>query len=194
MNKTNSISKQGLNILGRAFEQKLAIIAFFLVAVSFSSYAQVQKSKQDSIKIVETEIKKVKADISNLEKKIVAADSLIQDGTEMVKNGNADLIEFEYEKKALYKEYATEKKYLDKQMSSKNQETMNQAKAQLESLNVKIKANESELNNKTKISTLKMQTGNKNITKGKGLKKQSQDKLIIAKNKLKIGEEKLIKL
>lgn len=194
MNKTISILKQALGISSRAFVQKLLMIALFIATVPFSSGAQIKPDNQDSIKIVEAEIVKAKADIANLEKKIITADALIQTSTNLVRESENEIKSLALAQMALNKEYYSDMKPLEKQAKSLDKETATQAKSELKSLDLKYKADQTELDNKRKVSAKKNETGKKNLVKGTDLKKQSQDNLVIAKDKLKLSQEKLVRL
>ena len=168
----------------------LFLIALFLVTAPFNSTVQAQANKDAAAK----GLAKAEADLAKIEGQIAIADSLIQAGTEMAKDGKADIKQAEKDRKALDKEYASNKKPLEKQLKSKDKADVTQAKTEIKALDTKYKADTKALDTKIKDSTKKIANGDKAVEKGKVQKDKASGGLKQAKKNVKLAQEKLDKI
>ncbi len=151
---------------------------FLLLCIS----SLAQDKKQD--KIASMQLKVDQADAL-----IFSADSLIEVGTNMMKETEIELKALAAEEKNLNRDYFNAKKPLEKQLRSRDKEEVAQAKAELKQVEDQYKADMKDWNNRYKVAIKNYDGGAKLVQKGKANLSKAKDKKKGAEKALKDAEK-----
>ncbi len=151
---------------------------FLLLCIS----SLAQDKKQD--KIASMQLKVDQADAL-----IFSADSLIEVGTNMMKETEIELKALAAEEKNLNRDYFNAKKPLEKQLRSKDKEEVAQAKAELKQVEDQYKADMKDWNNRYKVAIKNYDGGAKLVQKGKSNLSKAKEKKKGAEKALKDAEK-----
>lgn len=157
--------------------------------ISLIAGAQTDKRPED-LKKLESAITNAKARVAMNEKKVVAADSIINTGKKMIDESKADAKNVDSESRKLEKDYAAKYKSLRKLSNSRNKAEANKARTDLRALEsehkTKNRALETEFNNALKNQN----AGIANIEKGRTARMNAKDALKVSIDDLKAAQAK----
>lgn len=177
---------------------KIKLILLVMVAVfSFNpTFAQTQPQTPESkkaaeLKRLETAVVTAKLSLDKAEKRAATADSLLNVGPEMVKQGKAELKQVESEKSVREKGYKAKVKALDKQLKSKDKTEVAEGRKELKSVDTQYRADMKEVATKERDAQKKITTGENNKTRGKSTQKTSLDAVKRAQETLDAAQAKL---
>jgi septal ring factor EnvC (AmiA/AmiB activator) len=164
------------------------IMAFFLMAAVFTQAQSLSKAAE--LRKLNMGIAKAKAKVVLNEKKVSAADSLINLGGLMISEAKKEIKTAEAERRKLDRNYASRKKSLAKLTGSKNREESAKARADLKALSTQYRSDIKVLTNRLRESTKKLSKGESNLKRGKAARKSAIDALKASKTLLKNAQAK----
>ncbi len=147
-------------------------------------------AKAAQLKTLETSLANAKARVALQEKKIAAADSTVNAGTQLIKSSKTELKAVDAESKKLEKDYAAKQKPLQKLTASKDKAEAAKARADIKALDTQYKIDNKALETRLREATKKQTTGASAIERGKTAKKNAQDGLKAATAALKTAQAK----
>ena len=159
---------------------KLFLLVMIAVCSVHTSFAQTQpqsaeSKKEAELKRLETSVATAKISLDKAEKRAASADSLVNVGPEMVKQGKSDLKQIDSEKSVRDKGYKAKVKTLDKQLKSKDKNEVAEARKELKSVDTQYRADMKELATKERDAQKKITTGESNKNRGKMTQKTSRE-------------------
>ena len=175
---------------------KLVLLVMIAVCTLQTAFAQTQPQTAESkkaadLKRLETTVGTAKVSLDKAERRATIADSLLNVGPEMVKQGKADLKQVESEKSTREKGYKAKVKSLDKQLKSKDKSEVAEARKELKSIDTQYRADMKEVATKEREAQKKITTGENNKTRGKSTQKTSRDAVKRAQETLDATQAKL---
>lgn len=175
---------------------KLVFLVMIAVCSLQLSFAQTQPQTAESkkaadLKRLETTAGTAKVSLDKAEKRAATADSLVNVGPEMVKQGKAELKQIDSEKSVREKGYKSKVKALDKQMKSKDKTEVAEGRKELKSIDTQYRADVKEMATKEREAQKKISTGENNKTRGKSTQKTSRDAVKRAQETLDAAQAKL---
>ena len=175
---------------------KLVLLLMMAVCTLHPSFAQTKPQsphslKEAELKRLETAVGTAKAGLDRAEKKAATADSLLNVGPELIKQGKAAQKQIDSEKSVREKGYKAKVKALDRQLKSKDKTEVAEARKELKSIDTQYKAEMKELVAKERDAQKKITTGENNKNKGKLTEKTSRETVKRAKETLETAQAKL---
>ncbi len=175
---------------------KMVLLVMMAVCSLNPSFGQTQPQtpemkKAAELKRLETAMETAKASLDRAERKVVTADSLLNVGPELIKQGKADQKQISSEKSVREKGYNTKVKALEKQMKSKDKAEVAEARKEFKSIDTQYKADMKELTAKERDALKKISTGENNKTKGKMTQKTSRESVKRAEAQLEAAQARL---
>jgi septal ring factor EnvC (AmiA/AmiB activator) len=164
------------------------IMAFFLMAAVFTQAQSFSKAAE--LRNLNKKIAEAKAKVVLNEKKVSAADSLINLGSRMISESKKETKAAEAERRKLDRNYAVQKKSLAKLTTSKNREESTKARADLKALSTQYRSDIKTLTNRLRESTKKLSKGESNLKRGKAARKSAMNALKASKAVLKDAQAK----
>ncbi|HEY3389581.1 MAG TPA: hypothetical protein VGK38_08430 [Prolixibacteraceae bacterium] len=175
---------------------KLMLLVMMAVCCLHPSFAQTQPQTPESkkaaeLKRLETAVGTAKAGLNMAEKKAATADSLLNVGPELIKQGKADEKQAGNEISARDKEYKAKVKELDRKMKSKDKNEAAEARKDRKNVDTQYRADLKELTTKQRDALKKISTGENNKNRGKASQKTSREAVKRAEVTLNAAQAKL---
>ncbi|MCX6301005.1 MAG: hypothetical protein NTW82_02375 [Bacteroidia bacterium] len=170
------------------YSRTLFIAGLFQV-ISIIAVAQTDK-KAAELKNLEVPVANAKARVAMNEKRVAAADSLIDAGKMMITEIKAELKAIDSDSRKLEKNYAAQRKPLNKLANTRDKAAANKARTDLRALETRYKTDNRALETRLRDAYRKQTTAIGNIQKGKTSRKNAMDALKISKNALKAVQAK----
>ncbi len=175
---------------------KMVLLLLMAVCCLNPSFAQTQTQtpemkKAAELKRLETAVGTAKAGLNRAEKKAASADSLLNTGPAMIKQGKDAKKQTDAEKSVREKGYNAKAKALDKQMKSKDKTEVAEARKEFKKIDTQYKADMKELVAKDRDALKKISTGENNKTKGKTTQKTSRESVKKAQVTLDAAQARL---
>jgi hypothetical protein len=164
-------------------------IAGLLLFLSPLSSAQTDR-KAAELKNLEKNLVAARARVVLNEKQLAAADSLINLGQQMIKEGKSEVKTVYAESDDIEKEYASKHKPLEKLSASKNKAEVTKARADLKALDAKYRADNLSLEIRLKSAERKQTSGASYISRGKTARLNARDALKTSGSALKAAQGK----
>jgi hypothetical protein len=164
-------------------------IAGLLLFLSPLAVAQTDR-KAAELKNLEKNLAVARARVVLNQKQLVAADSLISLGQQMIKEGKSEVKAVYAESDEIEKEYASKHKPLEKLSTSKDKAEVIKARADLKALDAKYRADNVSLEIRLKSAERKQTSGASYIARGKTARLNARDALKTSGSALKAAQEK----
>jgi septal ring factor EnvC (AmiA/AmiB activator) len=164
------------------------IMAFFLVATVFTQAQSFRKAAE--LRSLNKGIAEAKAKVALNEKKVSAADSIINLGSRLISESKKETKAAEAERRKLDKDYAAPKKSLAKLSSSGNRVESTKARADLKALSSQYRSDIKTLTTRLREATKKLAKGEANVKRGKAARKSAMHALKASKAQLKDAQAK----
>jgi chromosome segregation ATPase len=168
---------------------RVLFLAGLFPLISMISAAQTDK-KATELRNLEAGIANAKARVVMNEKKMAAADSLINTGKKMFHESKTDARSVDSDSRKLEKDYAAKYKALRKLASSRDKAEANKARTDLRALDTSHKASNRALEIRLKDAIKKQTAGITSIEKGKTAKKNTRDALKVSIDALRTAQAK----
>lgn len=146
--------------------------------------------KAAELKNLEKSLFSAKAKVTQAQKQMAAADSLINLGYQMIKESKTETKSVYSESSKLEKDYAAKHKPLEKLSGSKDRAESAKARVDLKALDTQYKTDNLSLEKKLKGAERKQTTGSSLVVRGKTAKLNARDALKSANAALKIAQDK----
>lgn len=159
------------------------ILAFFLMTTAFTSAQSFRRSAE--LGSLNKGVVVARAKVAVNEKKVAAADSVINFGSNLTDEATKEIKEVEAERRRLDKEYGARQKTLLKLSASKDRAESGRARADLKALTIKYRSDIKALTNRSKEATKKLTRGDAALKKGKAARQSAAYALKVSKAALK---------
>jgi hypothetical protein len=159
------------------------ILAFTLMTTAFTRAQSFRRSAE--LGGLNKGIVEARAKVAVNEKKVAAADSIINMGSLLTEEATKESKEVEAARRKLDKEYGARQKVLLKLSASKDRAETSKARADLKSLTLKYRSDIKDLTNRSKEATKKLTKGNAALKKGKAARQSAAYSLKVSKAALK---------
>ena len=146
--------------------------------------------KAAELKNLEKNLAVARARVVLNQKQLAAADSLINLGQQMIKEGKSEVKAVYAESDDIEKEYASKHKPLEKLSTSKDKAEVIKARADLKALDAKYRADNVSLEVRLKSAERKQSSGATYIARGKTARLNARDALKSSTATLKAAQEK----
>lgn len=168
---------------------KLFLFPFILLLVPFFLFAQDETDEKPLTKNqAKNEALQLQLDAAN--QALLFADSLYDNGSELVKESKANIKMIEADKKEAIANYKIKRKELSKQVTGDDKAATAKKTADLKELDATHKEKIKSFDADKKINLKKLSLGEKMYAKGEDKKKAAKDKLKILNESLKEFENK----
>ena len=165
------------------------LILMSLLLLPILAVAQADR-KAAELKNLEKNISVAQARVGLNQKQLAAADSLINLGHQMIKEGKSEVKAVYKESDNLEKEYASAHKPLEKLSTSKDKAEAVRARADLKALDGKYRADNLSLELRLKSAERKQTSGASYIARGKTARMNARDALKTSGAALKAAQDK----
>ncbi len=175
---------------------KLMLLVMMAVCCLHPSFAQTQpqtpeSKKEAELKRLETAVGTAKAGLNMAQKKAATADSLLNAGPELIKQGKSAEKQIGNEISAKDKEYKAKVKTLDKQVKSKDKNEAAEARKERKNVDTQYRADIKDLTAKQRDAQKKISTGENNKNRGKASQKTSREAVKRAEATLNTAQARL---
>ena len=155
----------------------LFFMMLYLAVFSFGAVSQSTDKQEAEIIRLKSQVQRAQIAHDKLEQKVNFADSLISVGNELRKGASNEMKAATNAMKTKKKEYLSQRKSLEKRLKSKSKEDVALAKAEMKTLDAEFKSESKANDLSMKAEAKKVAQGDKNLEKGKTLKKDSEKAL-----------------